>query len=191
MTWDRAFFLTLLALIVLAQATSLIGLVRRRVASDRGSAWALVGAWQAVLVVSILEAWRFPALWAEPAWVGYAGAAAFAIGFALRLVAVKTLDAHFSPLVELQPEHELITHGPYAWVRHPAYLGSLLWAFAPPLLLGSGAGLIAAAVCYYPALRYRVAVEEALLAERFGDRWADYRARVPALIPQPRRRPAS
>ena len=191
MTWDRLFFLTLLGLIFLAQATSLIGLVRRRVDSDRGSAWALVGAWHVVLVASALEAWLWPALWAEPAWLGYLGAAGFALGFALRFIAVKTLDAHFSPLVELRPEHELVTHGPYAWVRHPAYLGSLLWAFAPPLLLGSAAGLVAATLCYYPALRYRVAVEEALLAERFGDRWSAYRARVPALIPQPGRRAAS
>jgi protein-S-isoprenylcysteine O-methyltransferase Ste14 len=191
MTWDRIFFLTLLGLVFLAQAAALVGLVRRRVATDRGSAWAMVIAWQLVLVASALEAWRYPALWAEPRWVGFVGVAAIALGFYLRVLAVHTLDKHFSPLVELQPEHALVTHGPYAVVRHPAYLGSLLWAFAPALLLGSGVGLALAALAYYPALRYRVAVEEDLLAAGFGDQWATYRERVPALIPRPARRPAS
>jgi protein-S-isoprenylcysteine O-methyltransferase Ste14 len=59
------------------------------------------------------------------------------------------------------------------------------------LLLGSGVGLALAALAYYPALRYRVAVEEDLLAAGFGDQWAAYRERVPALIPRPARRPAS
>jgi protein-S-isoprenylcysteine O-methyltransferase Ste14 len=191
MTWDRWVFLALLALIVLAQAASLAGLVRRGVATDRGSAWALVIAWQVVLVVSGYEAWKWAGLWAEPRWVPLVGVAAFVGGFWLRVVAVHTLDAHFSPLVELREDHELVTHGPYAWVRHPAYLGSLLWAVAPPLLLGSVVGLAAAAVVYYPALRYRVKVEEALLAGRFGDRWEAYRRAVPALIPRPARRQAS
>jgi protein-S-isoprenylcysteine O-methyltransferase Ste14 len=191
MTWDRWIAVALLVLIFLAQAGSLVGLIRRRVDTDRGSAFAIVGAWYVVLVVSVLEAWRWPGLLPEPRWVPILGAGVFALGFWLRLVAVHTLDKHFSPLVELQPEHALVTHGPYAWVRHPAYLGSLMWSFAPPLLMGSALGLVAAVALYYPAMRYRVMVEERLLADRFGESWAAYRARVPALIPTRPPRPAS
>jgi protein-S-isoprenylcysteine O-methyltransferase Ste14 len=191
MTWDRWIFIALLVLVFLAQASALVGLFRRRVATDRGSALAIVLAWQVVLALSLLEAWRWPNLLPEPRWLAALGGAAFASGCWLRIVAVRTLDKHFSPLVELQPEHELVTHGPYACVRHPAYLGSLMWAIVPPLVLGSGLGLVAALALYYPAMRYRVAVEEALLAERFGDRWNAYRQQVPALIPRPRPRQAS
>lgn len=191
MPWYRWLFAALLALVFLAQASSIIGLFRRRVTTDRGSAVAIVTAWHLVLALSLLEAWRWPDLVPEPLWVPPLGIVAFVAGFWLRMKAVNTLDKHFSPLVELQPEHELVTHGPYAWVRHPAYLGSLMWAIVPPLLCGSGIGLAAALLLYYPAMRYRVAIEEALLAERFGDRWNAYKAQVPALIPKPGARQAS
>ena len=190
--WEQGLFLTLLALITLAQLGALLGLVRKRGASDQGSALALVSSWWAVLAVSAIEAWRFPGLLAEPRWLPYLGAIAFFLGLAIRVIAVNTLAKQFSPLVELQEDHALVTHGLYAWVRHPAYVGSLLWALSVPLILGSAIGLAAVAVLYVPALRFRIHVEERLLEGHFGEAFADYQRRVPALFPRPPRRgPAS
>lgn len=48
-------------------------------------------------------------------------------------------NAFFSGTVRLQPERgqTVITSGPYAWVRHPGYLGSLIASLGMPLLLDS------------------------------------------------------
>lgn len=48
-------------------------------------------------------------------------------------------NAFFSGTVRLQPERgqTVIKSGPYAWVRHPGYLGSLIASLGMPLLLDS------------------------------------------------------
>ena len=48
-------------------------------------------------------------------------------------------NAFFSGTVRLQEErgHKVISSGPYAWVRHPGYLGSLIASLGMPLLLDS------------------------------------------------------
>ncbi len=45
----------------------------------------------------------------------------------------------FSGVVRIQKDrgHFVVTTGPYRWVRHPGYAGSLLVFFAIPVLLGS------------------------------------------------------
>jgi len=181
---ERIAFGVLIGLIFLAQWAALVGLLSRGKRAENASAWALVGAWYALLAASILEAWRFPQLWHAPAWLAPAGAALFLLGAGLRAAAVRTLSRHFSPMVELQPAHQLVTAGVYGRVRHPAYLGSLAWALSVPLMLGSAAGLGILLGAYLPALRYRIAVEERMLAGHFGPAWAAYSARVPALLPR-------
>jgi protein-S-isoprenylcysteine O-methyltransferase Ste14 len=84
----------------------------------------------------------------------------------------------------LNADHELVTAGPYRFIRHPIYsslLGVLLgtgplvtpwWLFVPALLL------------FIVGTEIRVRSEEKLLAGHFGDRFADYKRRVPsAYIP--------
>lgn len=53
-------------------------------------------------------------------------------------------NAYFSQIVRLQPErgHSVATGGPYIFVRHPAYIGGILFDLAVPLLLGSWWALI-------------------------------------------------
>ena len=83
-------------------------------------------------------------------------------------------------------DHELITSGPYRFVRHPIYtsmLGVLLgtgslvtpwWLFLPSLLL------------FIIGTEIRVRIEDHLLASQFGERFAEYQKRVPAYIPFPK-----
>jgi protein-S-isoprenylcysteine O-methyltransferase Ste14 len=72
------------------------------------------------------------------------------------------------------PRGELITDGPYAWVKHPLYTGVaflvLPWAgFLLDTWLGAAIGI----VLYVAARRY-APEEESSLAERFGARWEHY-----------------
>jgi protein-S-isoprenylcysteine O-methyltransferase Ste14 len=78
---------------------------------------------------------------------------------------------------------QIVTAGPYSVVRNPLYLGNFVgvigfgFAVEQPLLA------LACAVAFavlYPAV---VAKEEAHLGTVFGDRFAEYRARVPRWLP--------
>jgi protein-S-isoprenylcysteine O-methyltransferase Ste14 len=83
----------------------------------------------------------------------------------------------------LRGENELITHGPFAYVRHPLY--STLLLTIPPLviiwlsdLLFFIPWVLAAVVSHYV-----VRLEERGLIEVFGEDYERYRRYVPALLP--------
>jgi protein-S-isoprenylcysteine O-methyltransferase Ste14 len=83
-----------------------------------------------------------------------------------------------APVVKIQTErgHRVIDSGPYAWVRHPMYSGTILFFAGMPLLLGSWWGLIMAPL-FVVLFGFRARLEErALVAGLPG--YADYLTRV-------------
>ena len=83
---------------------------------------------------------------------------------------------------------QLVTAGPYAHVRNPLYLGNFVTAVGFAVAFGGGLARLPRFLLTAAALGSMLAVygivvrhEEAFLEERFGDDYADYRARVPAL----------
>ena len=79
---------------------------------------------------------------------------------------------------------ELTTAGPYAFVRHPLYVGSFLHAVAYALMSGhwiSFAVIIPLFMLLYGAA---VSTEEAMLCKIFGHRYVEYCRRVPRFIPR-------
>jgi protein-S-isoprenylcysteine O-methyltransferase Ste14 len=81
---------------------------------------------------------RFGWIGDVPALVQGLAFAGVALGYALVVWATQT-NAYFSQIVRIQTErgHSVVTHGPYRWVRHPAYAGAILTEIAIPLLLDS------------------------------------------------------
>lgn len=118
--------------------------------------------------------------------VRYAGLVLFLAGAAVRLTARVTLGARHLPVVGEIEGHQLQTQGIYRFVRNPSYLGGIVATLGLALIFRSGAGVIAA-VAVAAALRARLVREEAFLAERFGDEWREYAARVPRFMPRFRR----
>jgi protein-S-isoprenylcysteine O-methyltransferase Ste14 len=57
-------------------------------------------------------------------------------------------NTHFEPVVRIQGDrsHQVVSDGPYRFVRHPGYLGGLLFYFSTPLILGSAYAFIPAAI---------------------------------------------
>jgi protein-S-isoprenylcysteine O-methyltransferase Ste14 len=83
-----------------------------------------------------------------------------------------------SPVVKSQAArgHRVVSHGPYAVVRHPMYGGALLLIAGIPLLLGSWWGLVLALVIVLLLAVRAVMEERTLMAELPG--YTDYAARV-------------
>ncbi len=78
---------------------------------------------------------------------------------------------------------KLTTCGPYAFVRHPLYVGTTFLVVGFIVMLRAyyaGALLLGAMIIIY----YRtIKKEERLLKEKFKDTYLDYQAKVPAMIP--------
>lgn len=58
------------------------------------------------------------------------------------------VNTHFETSVRIQNDrgHKVITTGPYKIVRHPGYVGAMLWLVATPLIIGTIVGLIPAGI---------------------------------------------
>jgi protein-S-isoprenylcysteine O-methyltransferase Ste14 len=82
---------------------------------------------------------------------------------------------------QLYADHRLITHGPFAFVRHPMYLGIIL-ASVGGLLIYRTWTLLFTTVTFL-GLVLRARREEQALAAEFGEQWEEYCRRVPGWIP--------
>lgn len=86
---------------------------------------------------------------------------------------------------QLFANHQLVTSGPFAIVRHPMYTGIILAALGSLLIYPTWTTLIFA--CFAPLISIRARREEAALAAEFGEEWQDYCKRVPAFFPRLRK----
>jgi protein-S-isoprenylcysteine O-methyltransferase Ste14 len=80
-------------------------------------------------------------------------------------------------------DHRIVDTGPYGIVRHPVYAGLLLAALATAIESGRLEAM-AGALTLVAAVSLRAKLEERLLRRDLGeDAYANYRRRVPMLIP--------
>jgi protein-S-isoprenylcysteine O-methyltransferase Ste14 len=107
-------------------------------------------------------------------------------GLAFTLWARRTLGKYWglstSRNVKLLDEHQLIQNGPYAFVRHPMYFGWWASMLGLTMLYPVWAVLL---LFFFSLISFigRARREEAVLAERFGNAWAEYRKRTRFIIP--------
>ena len=83
----------------------------------------------------------------------------------------------------IQEGHRLVTSGPYRYVRHPGYAGSLLAALGIGVALGNLLSLAAMFLLPLVALLRRIAVEEAALEAALGERYREYARSTRRLVP--------
>jgi len=78
----------------------------------------------------------------------YAGLSCMFLGSTLRIWCYTVMGSMFTFRVSIQPNHKLITTGPYAYVRHPSYLGTLVRSCGIAILAAAAhRGEFAAATC--------------------------------------------
>jgi protein-S-isoprenylcysteine O-methyltransferase Ste14/Flp pilus assembly pilin Flp len=104
------------------------------------------------------------------------------LGCAWMLVAALALGRCFGVLPEARG---LVTHGPYAVVRHPLYLGELA-AMTGLLIASPSARNLGAGAAFLLAQFMRMRLEESALTAEFPE-YADYAARTPRIVPSPPR----
>jgi protein-S-isoprenylcysteine O-methyltransferase Ste14 len=97
--------------------------------------------------------------------------------------AMWSLGKSYGIRMDIFDGHRLKTDGPYALVRHPMYLGILLYYVGAALVLQSPLLLALTALVIAPFTAIRIAHEERALRTAFGDRYASYQKDVPPLMP--------
>jgi protein-S-isoprenylcysteine O-methyltransferase Ste14 len=112
--------------------------------------------------------------------VGLAIAAASA---AFAAWAMWSLGRSYGIRMDIFEGHSLKTDGPYAIVRHPMYLGIILFHLGASLALQSPLLLAVTALIVVPFTAIRIAAEDRVLREAFDDRYLRYAEHVPTLIP--------
>lgn len=106
-----------------------------------------------------------------------------ATGLGLRYWAVVNLGRFFSTHVLIQHQHQLITHGPYQWIRHPAYTGLLLALTGAGWAMGDLLALLVLTVIPFIAFKSRIAMEEKTMTKQFGQQYLVYSDKTYKLFP--------
>lgn len=103
-------------------------------------------------------------------------------GFVLMQAGEKYLAKQFSIEVTLQKDHKLIQSGPYKVIRHPRYLGILIFFTGISLTFRSLLGIFIV-LALAGVLIWRVFAEEKMMREEFGKEWEEYQSKTWRLIP--------
>lgn len=144
------------------------------------AAWLL---WADRVPGAILDARLFP--WAP--WQFWVAALATAAGLLFALWARVHLGRNWSGIVTIKHDHEFVSSGPYAIVRHPIYTGLLVAFIGSAMARGEWRGVVAVLIAC-AALWRKLRLEERWMAERFGEPYLAYKERIPALVPFWKRR---
>jgi protein-S-isoprenylcysteine O-methyltransferase Ste14 len=105
-----------------------------------------------------------------------------AVGLLFAVWARQYLGSNWSGTVSIKKDHQLITNGPYALVRHPIYTGVLLALVGSAMAIGEWRAVLGLALASL-ALWRKLRLEKHLLHRQFGETYQAYCQRVPALIP--------
>jgi protein-S-isoprenylcysteine O-methyltransferase Ste14 len=145
-------------------------LIARRMRFGKGTKkWDVVWAWfcaplmMAIYVVAGIEA--RDGVSSLPAACWPAGTLIFVLGWAM-LIWPMVVNPFFEKTVRIQTDrgHRVIDTGPYAYVRHPGYVGFVGWVIATPLMLGSAWSVVPALMTVI-AIVIRTALEDRTLQQ--------------------------
>lgn len=105
------------------------------------------------------------------------------LGLSFSVWARRSLGGNWSPNPgETKQGHQLVTAGPYKFIRHPIYSGEILALFGSFMAIGkANAFILFVALSIGVFIRSRI--EDRTMAQEFPAQYPDYKKRVGALFP--------
>ena len=128
------------------------------------------------VVAGLLVHWAIPLN--LPAGLTMPGFVLLAGGLSLDVWAMWTMFAARTNILPHRAADSLVTHGPFAFMRNPIYVGNTIATLGLALALHNGWLLASAALAAVFTHRLAVVREEAHLKAKFGKAWDGYAARV-------------
>lgn len=177
----------LVGIVFLISEVALAVAKRSRVAGSSRDANSLRLLWIVIGIsiwLGVVAVWRYPQF-ALPHRQEFAvaGFVLFVIALLLRWFAIIHLGRFFTVNVAIAADHELVETGPYRFVRHPSYTGSLLAFLGFALMLGNALTVAIIMVPVTLVFVHRMNVEERALIGALGEKYVGYRARTKRLLP--------
>ncbi|KAI0073074.1 hypothetical protein K474DRAFT_1667010 [Panus rudis PR-1116 ss-1] len=127
-----------------------------------------------------------------------AGSAMIATGSLIRIACYRAMGRHFTFDLSLRNGHRLVTDGPYSIVRHPSYLGTVIYTLGHlAIQLGHGSWWLESGIAYTPegqalaairaaaglgvagVLLSRVPREDRILRDEFKEEWETWARKTP------------
>ena len=118
-------------------------------------------------------------------WLDPLGVAITVAGLGVAVWARAFIGRNWSSTVTVKVEHQLITSGPYRWVRHPIYSGMILALLGTALARNQPRGLLAV-VFLYVGFKIKSRAEERFMTNAFGAEYERYRRNTGAILPRVR-----
>ncbi|QJA06911.1 DUF1295 domain-containing protein [Thermosulfurimonas marina] len=147
----------------------------------------IIGLWSLGALVLALA--NFPTRWPPlsfPAPVRFLGALALLGGTLLQVLTAFWLREHIlgRGILDPRPEDQLVTEGPFRYLRHPTYVAHALFFWG--IFFFSGYPAVALVALGDLIFTWGVIVprEERELEERFGALWREYARRTPRVLPR-------
>ena len=114
--------------------------------------------------------------------IRYAGLIVYLVFSWIQVWSFKTLGDNYSQDIMIKKNHELVTKGPFKFIRHPQYLCQIL------LDLGATAATFSyilgfLALIEIPIYIMRASLEDKLLAKYFTEKFSDYKKKTGFMIP--------
>jgi protein-S-isoprenylcysteine O-methyltransferase Ste14 len=130
------------------------------------------------MVVMVALHFLFPVVRIIPVPWDLLGLIPLAAGAVLNVSADSAFRKAKTTVKPFQESAALVTDGVYRISRHPMYLGFVLILLGLAILLGSLTPFFIVPIFAVVMDRVFIVAEERMLAEKFGQAWLDYKARV-------------
>jgi protein-S-isoprenylcysteine O-methyltransferase len=148
--------------------------------SDRRSTVLLLGAYALVIVRLSLGGFSVGAL---PNATRASGLVLGSVGLVLRVWAMRSLGSAYTRTLTIVDGQRIVRSGPYAAIRHPGYLASLLVWSGAAVAVGSLPVALLVVAMLVAAYAYRISAEERMLATAFPEEYPAYQAMSKRLVP--------
>src|SRR5260370_8952023 len=146
---------------------------------DRRARWGILLVGVAYTLLWQGHSWdRSPFPWPVAISIGF-----FVLANLLSWTGARALGRQWRIDACLSADHELITSGPYRFVRHPIYTSLLCNLLGTGFLITPWWLLLPSLLLFIIATEIRVRIEANLLASHFGERFLDYHPPIPPSIP--------
>jgi protein-S-isoprenylcysteine O-methyltransferase Ste14 len=153
--------------------------------SDEGSKLVVIGAANLAVMIGFSVAMAFPGLSVRAHWrvLFDVGIAVWLSGALFRFYSMRILGRFFTYDVAISTGQHVVEVGPYRWLRHPSYLGSLVAEIGLGMTLTNWLAMLLPVLCLAVAYAYRIPIEERALVEGLGSPYREYMRRTWRLIP--------
>lgn len=139
--------------------------------------------WVSVFAWLLNPAWMNWSRINLPEWVRWLGVSLGVLANILAFWIFSHLAHNVSPTVVAREKSQLVTSGPYRWVRHPLYtMGTI--AYLSFALIAENWWIALLSILVFAVLAMRTPKEEVKLIEKFGDPYREYMENTGRYVPK-------